>query len=135
MKYVCPEKGRAQRGNLKYLEDLRGLSKNNRKNYTEAEKIFWRIVGKNKLGYRFLRQKPIGRFIADFYCSKLLLVIEIDGDYHRERKNYDDGRDEMLANRGILTIRYKNTDILDNLNWVRNDLIERIEKRKGELIG
>lgn len=59
MKYVCPEEIRMRNGALKYLEDLRMLARNNRKNPTEAEKIFWINIRENK--YSFLRQKPLGR--------------------------------------------------------------------------
>jgi len=48
------------------------------------------------LKYRFLRQKPIGNYILDFYCSKLLLAIEIDGISHEDRIDYDHKRDDYL---------------------------------------
>jgi very-short-patch-repair endonuclease len=54
-----------------------------RKNLTEAEKILWFYLKKNKiLGFRLKAQHPIERFIADFYCHNLKLVIEIDGGIH-----------------------------------------------------
>ena len=73
----------AGRGHLKYLNELRSLSRKNRLEATETEKILWNKVLKGrKTGYKFLRQKPIYRFILDFYCRELLLAIEIDGAYH-----------------------------------------------------
>ena len=112
MRYVAPEESRTQIGNLRYLEDLRQLSKNNRKNPTTSEKLFWKLLSYKKLNLKFLRQKPVGRFILDFYCSKLLLSIEIDRDSHDKKMNYDQGRDLYLEQRGIKTIRYKNDDVL-----------------------
>ena len=97
-------------GAIKYLEELRRLARNNRNNPTVAEKIFWQIL--RKYPYTFLRQKPLGRFIADFYYSKLLLIIEIDGDSHDLRKYMDKERDEYFQIRGIKTIRITNEQVL-----------------------
>jgi len=120
VKYICPEEVRTKRGNLKYFDELRQLAKQNRNNPTEAERMLWKEL--KKLEYPFLRQKPMLRFILDFYCSKLLLVIEVDGDFHIGRKNYDDGRDEILKNIGIKTIRFKNEDVLNNLSSVMKQI-------------
>ena len=57
----------------------------------------------------------IGRFILDFYCSKLLLAIEIDGDIHDNRKNYDEGRGLYLEQRAIKTVRFRNEEVLNNI--------------------
>ena len=75
MKYIAPTEARTKLGNLKYLDALRELSRKNRKNPTKSEKIFWKLLSYQKIGFKFLRQKPIGKFIVDFYCSKLKLVI------------------------------------------------------------
>lgn len=54
-----------------------------RKNETETEKILWENLRDNQLqGFKFRRQHPISLYIADFYCHKLKLIIEIDGGYH-----------------------------------------------------
>ena len=133
MKYFAPEEARTKIGNLKYLEDLRKLSRDNRKKPTESEKLFWKLLNYKKLNLKFLRQKPIGRFILDFYCSKLLLAIEIDGDSHDCKFNYDRGRDLYLEQRGIVTIRFKNEDVLNNIQKVRKELLEIIDQRKEKL--
>ena len=80
MRYVAPVEVRSQRLNIKYLEDLRELARRNRQNPTLAEYKMWNMVlRKNKYKQKILRQKPIDRYILDFYCSKLMLDIEIDG--------------------------------------------------------
>ncbi len=56
----------------------------NRKNLTDGELAFWNAVKGSQLGCKFRRQHPIGEFIADFYCHKYLLVVEIDGEYHND---------------------------------------------------
>ncbi len=123
-----------QRGHNKYLLELRELSRINRKKPTESEALLWNMVlSKRIMGYKFLRQKPINQFILDFYCSKLLLDIEVDGDSHIDRKNHDDGRDEILSSLGIKTIRYNNEAVLKTLNTVIEDLKIQINNRQNEL--
>ena len=76
IRQCCPPEARTSGGNIRYLDQLRELTRKNRLNPTESENLFWRLlIKKDNLNYRFLRQKPIGRFILDLYCSKLLLAI------------------------------------------------------------
>lgn len=130
MKYICPEEIRMRNGALKYLEELRTLARNNRNNPTEAEKIFWLSLRNNK--FQFLRQKPLGRFILDFYCSKLLLVIEIDGDSHDNKKYLDKERDLYFEQRGIKTIRLRNEEVLGDDIGKKIEII--IREREKEII-
>jgi very-short-patch-repair endonuclease len=133
-KQLSPAEARTSQMYLQYLDQLKQVSKVNRKNPTPAEKIFWDLViGRDKLKYRFLRQKPIGRCIIDFYCSVLLLDIEIDGDSHDFKKGWDEARDEYLEIRGIKTIRYKNNEVLNDTDEVILDLKEKIQQREKEL--
>ncbi len=84
------------------------------------------MLSRDKTGYRFLRQKPIDRFIIDFYCPKLLLAIEIDGGSHIKKKGRDEHRDKFLKQIGITTIRFTNEEVINNIELVRkkiNDLI------------
>lgn len=118
---VTDENYRTQRGNVRYLEELRTLSRNNRNNPTEAEHVMWRYLRKTK--HKFIRQKPILRFILDFYCSKLLLAIEIDGGSHDAKQNYDLERDKYLQNLNIKTIRFTNEEVLNNFNKVLERLL------------
>jgi imidazole glycerol-phosphate synthase subunit HisF len=112
-----------QRGHIRYLDELKTLSKRNRNNPTEAEYIMWQFLRKNKYGYKFIRQKPIFRFILDFYCRKLLLAIEIDGESHDKKKNYDKERDLYLKSINIKTIRFTNDEVLNNFNEVLKRLL------------
>ncbi len=82
---------------------LREAARYNRNNPTRAEEKIWKEVLRDKqTGYLFLRQKPIDNFILDFYCSRLLLGIEIDGDIHNERQHriYDEVRTDKLNESG-----------------------------------
>ncbi|PID34779.1 MAG: endonuclease [candidate division SR1 bacterium] len=106
----------------------------NRRNPTIAEqKIRKEILCRDKTGYRFLRQKMIDSFIVDFYCSKLLLVIEIDGDSHDGKEIYDLQRTDKLKNKGLMLIRYSNEEILNHIDEVKQHLSEQIEQRKKQL--
>ena len=91
---------------------------------TEAEQKIWDFVLKQKrlLGFKFTRQKMLDYFIVDFYCSKLQLIIEIDGDYHNERKEYDFERENRLKKLWLNIIRFTNKEILDNIYLVKNKL-------------
>lgn len=133
MRYKAPEEVRTRRGNLKYLEELRSLSRNNRKNPTESEKIFWKLLSYKKINLKFLRQKPMGKFILDFYCSKLMLAIEVDGDSHDNKKYLDKQRDLYLEQRGIKTIRFKNEEVFNNLISIKEKLLKIIQDRENEL--
>jgi len=133
VRYIAPYEARTKIGNFKYLEDLRQLSRNNRKNPTESEKIFWKLLSYKKINFKFLRQKPIGRFILDFYCSKLLLAIEIDGDSHDKKQFLDKNRDLYLEQRKIKTVRFKNEEVLNNIEKVKQDLSKIISNRRQEL--
>jgi very-short-patch-repair endonuclease len=115
------------RGNVEYLNQLLLMSRKNRKNPTEAEQKIWKeILMKRKTGFKFLRQKPINRFILDFYCSELNLAIEIDGSSHIKRKGYDETRDKFLYQIGIKTIRFTNDEILNQIDIVKIKLTNLI---------
>ena len=66
-----------------YDSKLKEYARHLRNNSTNAEIKLWiQLKGKQMHGYDFHRQKPIGNYIADFFCNKLRLVIEIDGSTH-----------------------------------------------------
>lgn len=134
MKYVAPPEARTQRLHMKYLDDLRDICRRNRSNPTEAEYKMWKIIlSDRKINQKFLRQKPIGQFILDFYCSKLLLAIEIDGDSHDKKHWQDKNRDWYLEIRGIKTIRYTNDQVLKSIDTVFADLLVKVKDREKEL--
>lgn len=109
------------------------LSRDLRKNLTSSERKLWEILRYKKLfGFKFLRQHPVFYridkdfvefFIADFYCARLRLIIEIDGPVHENHKEYDAIRDLKLASKGIMVLRIKNEELVNI-----TDVISRIEK-------
>ena len=108
-----------------------------RRNMTLAEKKIWyELLRKDKLeGFRFLRQKPLDNYIADFYCAELLLVIEIDGESHLAEgaKEYDAHRTKVLNGYGIEVVRYTNEQILNHLDEVEQDLKEKVKLHRDKL--
>jgi very-short-patch-repair endonuclease len=110
---------------LQYDKSLKQLSRNLRKNMTDAEKLMWsRIRGKQLKGLQFYRQKIIGSYIADFYCPKARLVIEIDGGQHYSAggKEKDRLRDDYMARAGITLLRFTDREVLQNLEGVLDRL-------------
>ena len=118
-----------------YNKKLVSRARELRKERTEAEIIFWNKILKNKgvTRYKFTQQKPLDDFIADFYCSKLLLVIEIDGGVHNDLKIRDKERSEILLYKyGIKVIRYKNNDVLNNIDDVISDFKDQVILREKD---
>jgi len=99
---------------------------------TPAEQKVWARVRNRQVGYKFRRQHPIYRFIADFYCVEVKLVIEIDGDTHAEpdQAEYDAARTEWLEARGHRVIRFSNRDVHAHLDDVLKTIFETCEKLK-----
>ena len=94
-------------------KSLSGLSCGLRHNMTKAESVLWRYLkNKNAFGYSFRRQKVIGKYIVDFYCPRLALVIEVDGNSHDNKYEYDTERDEYLKSLGLNILRLDNSDVL-----------------------
>ncbi|MCX6753067.1 MAG: endonuclease domain-containing protein [Candidatus Nomurabacteria bacterium] len=89
-----------------------------RKEETKAEKILWEEIRNNKLGIKFRRQHPIDRFIIDFYVPKIKLAIELDGEIHKENKEYDKMRTEYLNSKNIKVLRFWNSEIETDLKKV-----------------
>ena len=80
---------------------------------------------------KFTRQKPLDKYIVDFYCAELMIAIEIDGDTHADQEQYDKRRTENLNKYGVEVIRYSNAEVLNNLEGVYQNLCERISAIKS----
>lgn len=100
-----------------------------RENMTISEKLLWDQLRKNQLGLKIRRQHPLGDYIADFYCHKAKLVIEIDGNYHNknDQKEYDHQRDRYLREFDIEVIRFKEEQVMNNIESVIKKIKELIE--------
>jgi len=110
-----------------------------RKRQTAAEIRMWKILGAKKMcGLHFRRQHPIYRYIADFYCHSIKLVIEVDGNIHEipDNNESDMNRTAELDMFEIVVIRYKNEEVINSLEEVRKSIertcLELFEKYRAE---
>ena len=90
----------------------------------KPEKVLWQRIRRKQLGVKFRRQQGIGRYIVDFYCTELNLVIEIDGDSHfsDEGEEKDTMRDAFMEVLGIEVLRFTNEEVMNQTESV----LERI---------
>ena len=119
---------------LEYNKKNIPLAKNLRKNATPQERHLWYDF-LSTYTPRFQRQKAIGDFIADFYCDKARLVIEIDGSQHYSPsgQKQDTFRTEILKSHGLKVIRFANTHINTNFQGVCEyiDAVVKASLREG----
>lgn len=103
----------------KHNKDLIRVAKNLRSNMTKEEKHLWYDYLKN-YKVRFSRQKILGKYVADFYCAKANLVIELDGSQHYQEKelDYDKARTEYLSIFNIKVVRIPNNEVNKNFDGV-----------------
>lgn len=96
-----------------------------RKTMTGAESILWNALRGNGLdGLHFRRQQIIDGFIADFYCSKRKLVVEIDGAIHERQVEQDICRSKVFEERRLKVLRFSNDDVEKRLAWVLERIVE-----------
>jgi imidazole glycerol-phosphate synthase subunit HisF len=96
---------------------------------TSSEIIFWSLLKQHFSNFRFKRQHPISQYIADFYCHKLNLVIEIDGSIHdtEEVKNNDKLREEFLETLNLIIVGFTSDEVCKNGESVVKKLKELID--------
>src|SRR5262249_50715470 len=95
-----------------------------RRNMTEAERQLWRILRSRQIGnYRFRRQVPLGRYIADFVCHKARLIIEVDGGQHALAAGDGAECTAFLENEGYRVLRFWNNEVLANLDGVYDAVV------------
>ena len=103
------------------------LAKDLRQEQTEAETILWNVLRRKSLnGFKFYRQRPIGRYIVDFLCPKAKLVIEIDGEIHEQnmQREHDHLREKDLQAKGLRVLRFKNEEVTRDLETCLNKIQE-----------
>ena len=128
---------------VRYNPELKQRARELRKQGVLSEVLLWnQLKGRKLRGYQFMRQKPIGAYIVDFYCSKLRLVIEIDGESHDGRFLYDMERQRELESAGLTVLRFNDNDVkkdIDNVLMAIEGWAERNDNNplppffKGEL--
>ena len=117
-----------------YNPNLKDRAKELRQKATYGERLLWKFLkGRQMHGYQFMRQKPIDNYIVDFYCSKLHLVIEIDGITHDGKEKYDEKRENRLRSLGLDIIRFDGNYVIthtqDTLQMI-SDKICMLEQKQ-----
>ena len=123
-----------ERKHLPKNKQLKGFAKTMRKNPTEEESRLWYGLLRY-LKPKFHRQKIIGNYIADFYCARAGLVIELDGSGHYTEggKQYDGERTAFLEEYGLTVIRIPNTEIHKNFRGVCEYIDHLVEQSLSQL--
>lgn len=121
-----------------YNKALRPVAHKLRYTMTKAEACLWKYAlraGKMK-GYTFRRQRSVLKYIADFMCKELMLVIEVDGYSHtfEEVIEKDKKKQDALEKAGFVVIRFTDEDVLKRIHRVIitiENTIEEIEKKSA----
>ena len=121
--------GGRRRRIIPYLPGLKRRAAELRKHGTPAEVALWRhLKGRQLEGYDFHRQKPLDRFIVDFYCHELMLAIEIDGSSHDEKYLADIERQKRLETLGVHFLRFTEHDVLRNPGGVVQSIRKTVRR-------
>jgi very-short-patch-repair endonuclease len=112
--------------NLKiYARELRTAS------VSKAEKYIWKaLLSRKQMGVGFKRQRPIDKFIVDFFSAEIKLIIEIDGNSHLKKGEYDFYREQKLQRLGYTIIRFSEGEVINNIDNVHCVISRFIEVNK-----
>lgn len=116
---------------VKYNPKLKKLARKLRNKSTKAEIRLWNQLRNGKLnGFDFHRQKPIDKFIVDFFCYKLRLCIEVDGVTHNDPlvQDRDRKKEARLKELGYNILRYQDNDVIDNIDGVILEIQNYIDR-------
>ncbi len=120
---------------LKYNSKLKENARALRSGMTDSEQRLWsRLRRKQVLGVQFYRQKPIGDYIVDFHAPRAGLVVEVDGSQHLEamQTNHDRQRTAFLESQGLRVLRFDNSQVLQELDGVIEEIYRAVAKEIGE---
>ena len=101
-----------------------------RRNMTPAEQFLWTALRGKKCGNRKIRRQQIlDGFIADFFCAKHNLIIEVDGSIHNQEQQIqrDKQRRAVFAARGLREIRFRNDEVLNDIETVLREINRECE--------
>lgn len=96
---------------------------------TRSEEWLWRRLAGSRCGFAFRRQLVIGPFIVDFACTKVRLVVEVDGGYHEGRQRRDAARERALRELGWSVLRIPEARVFADLDGVVRCIAEAAERR------
>jgi very-short-patch-repair endonuclease len=104
-----------------------------RRNQTDAERVLWfRLRDRRLAGWKFKRQVPIDRFVADFLCADGKVIVEVDGGQHDKDKERDAGRTAALEAMGYFVLRFWNNDVVRNTDGVLETILSTLDLTRSE---
>ncbi len=121
---------KAQDTLCRYNKSLQPFANKLRKEMTKAEACLWKYVlraGQMK-GYSFRRQRPVLKYIADFMCKEIQLVIEVDGITHDTKQAQDRRKTEELERAGFLVFRFTDEEVLANIGGVASKIEQTVRE-------
>ncbi|XZF12813.1 endonuclease domain-containing protein [Chitinophagaceae bacterium MMS25-I14] len=120
---------------IPYNPALKELARQLRNNSTQSEIKLWLVLrNKQLLGYDFDRQKPLGNYIADFFCYDLMLAIELDGISHIHMEDVirkDEEKQTWLQEQGITVLRFWDKEVMNDMPNVLRAIEHYIEQYKA----
>jgi very-short-patch-repair endonuclease len=105
---------------------LTPIARKLRAEMTDAERLLWSRLRGRQLGRAFTRQFQIGGSVADFACRAAKLIIELDGGQHDRLARADAARTQMIEAYGYKVIRYWNSEVMENLDGVLEDILRHL---------
>ena len=103
-------------------ERLKPIVRRMRKKPTPAEALLWKALRGGRVGAKFRRQHPIGRWSVDFCCPAAMLAVEVDGDIHDLQREHDEVRSADLEMRGFRVVRFRNEQVTGDLDGVVQEI-------------
>ena len=97
-----------------------------RKEMSPVERRLWSHLRNDQTGFHFRRQQVVGQYVADFYCHRAGLAVEVDGDTH-QNADCDAERDRSFADKGIRVLRFTNLDVVRNIDGVLEVILEALK--------
>ncbi len=113
---------------IPYNPKLKEYARHLRKNSTLTEIIIWKLLKNRSFGVQFHRQVPLLEFIVDFYCHELQLAIEVDGDSHEYKYEYDISRQGILESKGLTFLRFTDFEVKKDLFSVEMAIREKVKE-------
>lgn len=96
---------------IPYSPHLKDYARQLRNNSTLSEVLLWQNIKNKGFGVQFHRQVPLLNYIVDFYCHELMLAIEIDGESHQFKYEYDKARQGQLEEMGVVFLRFSDAEV------------------------
>lgn len=120
---------------IPYNPKLKAFARELRKNSTLSEILLWNQIKRKALGVEFHRQVPMLNYIVDFYSHEIMLAIEIEGNSHDNKEQYDNKRQYELEQYGVTFLRITDKDIKQQMFSVLLVMRDKIEALNNNLKG